>query len=201
MCSVRVAADDLVVVHALQDGGFHYQELALTPWLDLSRWEPRGYRVTRRVTAGDIPELCRISRAAFRTDRFHTDPRFDGNAANGVYERWIRTWHGQTGGETVDLVLVHEDRVAGFFLSRLFTPHATAGRRIAALVLGGVDPALSGKGLGTRMYCDMMDAVQQRADYASVTIAVRNSAVLNLYNKLGFRISSAGEVTLHRWLD
>ena len=102
-----------------------------------------------------------------------------------------------------------EECVARFGRSRLLSeppfacdpPHATAGRRIAALVLGGVDPALSGKGLGTRLYCDLMDELQQRADYASVTIVARNSAVLNLYNKLGFRISSAGEVTLHRWLD
>jgi hypothetical protein len=32
-----------------------------------------------------------------------------------------------------------------------------------------------------------------------VLVVTRNAAVVNLYAKLGFRISAGGQVTLHRW--
>ena len=200
MCSARVMTEDLVVLGALERAGFTFQEHLLLPWRRLDTWELHGFGASRLTQAEDVPEMCRIARAAFRTDHFHTDPRFDTAAADGLYERWIRSWHREPPSGARSRVLLVDGRVAGFFLYRVEESSAALGGvRTADLVLGSVDPQHAGKGLGWLMYCDTVDDLKPRADLVHVLVVTRNAAVVNLYAKLGFRISAGGQVTLHRW--
>jgi len=200
MCAARLTVEDLVAIGALERAGFTFQEQMVLPWRRLDTWEPRGFGASRLTEPGDVPEMCSIARAAFRTDHFHTDPRFDGAAADGVYERWIRSWHQVPPHGARSRVLLVEGRVAGFFMYRVEEPSpALGGVRTADLVLGSVDPQHAGKGLGWRLYCDTVDDLKPRADLVHVLVVTRNAAVVNLYMKLGFRFSAGGQVTLHRW--
>jgi ribosomal protein S18 acetylase RimI-like enzyme len=200
MCAARVTVEDLVVIGALQRAGFTFQEQMVLPWRRLDTWEHRGFGASRLTEPDDVPEMCRIARAAFRTDHFHTDPRFEGAAADGVYERWIRSWHETPPYGARSRVLLVEGRVAGFFMYRVEEPSPALNNvRTADLVLGSVDPQHAGKGLGWLLYCDTVDDLKPRADLVHVLVVTRNAAVVNLYMKLGFRFSAGGQVTLHRW--
>ena len=198
-CSARLSADDLPALQALEAVGFHFQEHTLTPWRMLDDWDTRGFSVTRPTDESDIPRLCDIARRAFRTDRFHRDHRFDAAASDGLYEKWVRTWHNRPDPAKLSRVLVVDGHVAGFFMTEVIRPGGQASARVALIVLNAVDPERAGLGLGYRMYCDVLDCVRDEAEYASAVVASANVAVVNLYAKLGFRISTGGEVTLHRW--
>jgi ribosomal protein S18 acetylase RimI-like enzyme len=200
MCAARVTVEDLVVIGALERAGFTFQEQMVLPWRRLDTWEHRGFGASRLTEPADVPEMCRIARAAFRTDHFHTDPRFDAAAADGVYERWIRSWHETPPYGARSRVLLVDGQVAGFFMYRVEEPSAALNNmRTADLVLGSVDPQHAGKGFGWLLYCDTVDDLKPRADLVHVLVVTRNAAVVNLYMKLGFRFSAGGQVTLHRW--
>ena len=199
MCSARVPSDALAVVRSLEDGGFRYVELMLTPWRDLSGWEHRGFGVTRPAQPDDLPQMCAVARRAFRTDRFHRDRRFSREAADGVYDRWVRTWQVEQSHARCSRVLVLDGAVAGFFLLELLDPAGDGATAVAKVILNAVDPSRAGQGHGFRMYCDALDAASHDARYCSADVAAANPAVLNLYARLGFQLTSGGDVTMHWW--
>jgi len=206
--SARVPAEDLAVIGALEAAGFGFMEHLLTPWRAWKAWEPKHADATRFTEPEDLPILYNIARATFRTDHFHLDPRFDPAAADGVYARWIESWHADPPPGARSRVIVVDGRVSGFFMYRFTEPAGLAGhaggesktRRVTDLVLGGMAPDMAGRGQGYRMYCDVMDDAAANTEYGRVTIVTANVAVLNLYMKLGFRFSTGGEVTFHKWL-
>jgi ribosomal protein S18 acetylase RimI-like enzyme len=200
-CSARVSGDALMVVRGLEEHGFRFQEVVLSPWRDLATWRRRSFGVTRLTEAADVPALREIARRAFRTDRFHRDTRFPASAADAVYSRWVDTWHADRSSGRFSRVLLVDGSVAGFFLYEVSAGLPDAVRPVATLVLDAVDPDVAGRGLGYMMYCDVLDAVCSQASYASSTVAVANPAALGLYIRLGFRLTGSGEVTLHWWSD
>jgi hypothetical protein len=195
----RLPAEDLTAIGALQEAGFEFREHVLTPWRSWTDWQHRGFDVTRPTRPEDLPTLCRIARATFRTDHFHKDRRFGKEAADGVYSKWIASWHDDPPSGGRSRVTLVDGRVSGFFMYRFLEPSGVPGRTVTDLVLGGMDPEVAGKGNGYRMYCDVMDDAAAHTDYGRVTIVTSNVPVVNLYLKLGFRVSTGGEVTLHRW--
>lgn len=199
--TVRVPVEDLEVVGALEAAGFRFAEHLLTPWRSWEGWERKSMGATRPTEPADLPALCGIARATFRTDHFHLDPRFDGEAADGVYAKWIESWHAEPPQGGRSRVIIADGRVSGFFMYRFTEPAGLHGRRVTDLVLGGMAPDMAGRGLGHRMYCDVMDDAAANTEYGRVTIVTSNVPVLNLYVKLGFRFSTGGEVTFHKWLD
>lgn len=199
MCSARLSNDALPALHCLERCGFRYVELVLSPGRDLTTWQPREFGVTRQTTAQDLDRVCSIARAAFRTDRFHRDPRFERSAADGIYEKWVRTWHAEPSMGRFSRVLLLEGEIAGFFLFEVVAPPGAAQDAVARIVLNGVDPAITGRGHGFRMYCDALDAASRVARHATADIAAANPAVINLYTKLGFTMSDSGQVTMHWW--
>jgi ribosomal protein S18 acetylase RimI-like enzyme len=201
MCSARLSNDALTALQLLETSGFRYIELTLDPWRDLSTWEPRAVGGSRPTRTGDVDRLCAIARSAFRTDRFHRDPRFGRAAADGVYEKWIRTWHADSSANQHSRVLIHDDEVAGFFMFELFRPFGAAGQTVMRIVLNGVEPSKARTGVGFRMYCEALDEASDAASSATTTVAAANPAVINLYAKLGFRVTSSGEVTMHWWAE
>jgi ribosomal protein S18 acetylase RimI-like enzyme len=201
VCSARLSNDASAALRSLEASGFSYVELMLAPWRDLSDWEPRVYGVTREARAGDVESMCAAARAAFRTDRFHRDPRFDRDAADGLYERWVRTWVADRSSARHTRVLDLDGRVVAFFLYEVTDPTGDDECRVAQVVLNGIDPAYAGQGHGLRMYCDALDDASRRARYCTADVSAANPAVINLYAKLGFRLTSTGDVTMHWWAE
>ena len=196
MCSARLSVEARPALHALEAQGFRFQEHTLSPWRELAGWQSHGFAVTRETRPDDLPELGAIARRAFRADRFHGDPRFERAAADGLYERWLQTWHEAQAPEKWGRVLLVDGRPAGFILFDIIELPA---HRVGRVVLDCVAPELAGRGHGYQMHCDALDFLSGRAAYVSTVIATANSAALQLNIRLGFRFSGGGEVTLHRW--
>ena len=72
---------------------------------------------------------------------------------------------------------------------------------MARIVLNAIEPSKARRGGGFRMYCDALDEANQTARYATTTVAAANPVVINLYAKLGFRLTSSGEATMHWWSE
>jgi ribosomal protein S18 acetylase RimI-like enzyme len=194
-----VFGEHLQALWALEDAGFRYVDAILAPWLDLSTWQPRGFGVTRAASVADTDALRSIARRAFVTDRFHRDARFDREAADGVYEKWLATWLGDAGRDRVALVLTHDGAPAGFLLLDWEPAPGDAHGEVARIVLNAVDPQVAGRGHGYRLYCDALDIASRRARYCTADVAAPNANVVNIYARLGFGLRSGGDVTLHRW--
>lgn len=201
MCSARLSSDALGALNRLERWRFRYVEQTLSPWRDLSTWVPMGFGVTRPTRAEDIERTCAIARTAFRTDRFHRDMRFDRAAADGVYEQWVRSWHADPSPGHYSRVLILDGAVAGFFMFELLAPLEEGAHTVARVVLNAIDASVAGHGHGFRMYCDALDVASEAARYATAVVAAANPAVVNLYEKLGFRLTSSGEVTMHWWSE
>jgi len=200
MCSARLSADALMTIHYMESRGFRFQELTLNPWRALTTWERKGYGVTRPAEPQDVPLMRRIARRAFRTDRFHRDARFSADTSDALYERWVITWHKEDRPGRHSVVLVVDGSVAGFLLYEV-SARTHGGATIGDLVLGGLDPDAAGKGNGFMLWCDVLDALQPHAQFAPATVAAANPTVVNMYAKLGFHVTSSGEVTLHWWSE
>lgn len=199
LCSCRLSSEALPAIEALETRGFRFREATLTPWLDLSAWRRRRQVTTRPALPDDVEAMCAIARRAFRTDRFHRDDRIAAAAADGLYEKWVRTWHAEPRPERSSRVLLAGGAVVGFFMIELTRPLGSAGVAVAVIVLNAIDPAEAGQGFGYALYRESLDAASKQAGFASATIAAANTPVVNLYAKLGFRITTGGELTLHRW--
>ena len=197
--SARLSAEDLASIHALERAGYRFQELILTPWIDLAAWQPRGESLCRWAVAADEEQLCWIARRSFRFDRFHNDPRFTPRQGDGVYEHWMRD--ALRGGRPTTRVVVLElnGSLAGFAHAEaeLARPHGIPdiwrGR------LTAMHPDFTGRGLGIRLYHGAFDLAKPEAAYVSASFPTRNAPVIRMHQKLGSRYSSGGELTLHRW--
>jgi ribosomal protein S18 acetylase RimI-like enzyme len=199
MCSARLRAGALLTLGALEDAGFRFVELMLSPWRSLNDWTPKGHSVTRPTTRGDVDCIASIARASFSTDRFHRDTHFSRGAADGVYEKWVRSWFADDSLLKRSLTLVVDGTVAGFILFEL--PASSTGDSTVRIVLNAVAPEYRSGGYGFRMYSDALDEASQHADYVTASVAAANPTALNLYSRLGFALGGCGDVTLHWWAE
>jgi len=144
----------------------------------------------RRATEADMDAMTSIAARAFWSDRFHLDPNLPSNAADERYVRWIRRAF-----QDQELLYAYERTderaVIGFYHVRV----VSRGR--VDLMLAAVDPALSGRGLGSALYLSMMrECVGLGFTEARTRIVARNLPVLNIFSRLRFRFVGA-TTTLH----
>jgi RimJ/RimL family protein N-acetyltransferase len=189
--SCRLPHEELAESFFLESQGFRFVEMVLHPQISgLSRLElgNEGLFVDLATTR-DIPTLSAIAASAFGSERYHVDPRVDTGRANVRYAKWVE-------GSFVHpqqrlLKVVDGEDIVALFIIEVVAPgkvywHLTA-----------VAPRFQGKGMGWRSWRSMMHYHQsQGIDMVETTISARNSRVLNLYARLGFRFSPP-EMTFH----
>jgi dTDP-4-amino-4,6-dideoxy-D-galactose acyltransferase len=192
------AADDETIATA-EEHGFGMKDVRLTytrrlePSLkESSPAEPAGGRI-RPSQPDDSPVLERIADGSFIDSRFYFDRRFPRPAVTEMYKVWIR--QSVQGQADEVLVLEHDGRPSGFITCHLL------GDRQGQCRLGGLDPALRGRGLGLQMY----DAALRwfaRADVETVIYVTqaRNIRAQRLFQRLGFQ-SQSTQIWYHKWFD
>ncbi len=161
--------------------------------------ESAGFRAIEWVTQPDIklvpsvpahlPILADIAGSAFATDRFSMDPRLPRAAAGIRYRRWVESTPNHPVQRMLSIMI--EGAVAGFFITET-GPDASIHWHLTALA-----PELHGRGWGKRTWLSVL-AQHQEEGLRSVrtTISLRNTPVVNLYARLGFRFSPPS-MTLH----
>lgn len=189
--SCRLPHDHFSESFLLEKEGFRFIEMVLHPkisCLNHIELDSAGLIVIR-ATRSDLPVLSAIAESAFGSERFHVDPRVDSVRANMRYGNWVRSCLAHS-RQTL-LKVMHGEEIVALFVVEILESG------IAYWHLTAVAPHMQGKGFGWRAWRAMMHYHQQQGvDAIQTTISARNSRVLNLYARLGFRFLPP-ETTFH----
>jgi RimJ/RimL family protein N-acetyltransferase len=176
---------------AIESIGFRYVETILRPALSLtSPIDAPGTQLEVGVAGpADASALERIARRAFTTGRFAMDWRLPVTVNGERYAAWVRT--SMAGGSHQVFAARDRGEVVGLFITE-DRDDGTAYWHLTAM-----DPARQGQGLGKQVWHRMLRRHREDGMRAVETrISSHNSAVLNLYARLGFRFEDP-EMTLH----
>jgi ribosomal protein S18 acetylase RimI-like enzyme len=182
LCSCRVPHEQATESRFLQRQGFRFIELNYRPVLQNvqgRRFSTDGIEVLRAAPE-DEDELAQMAARTFRHGRFHQDPTLGAEIGNRRYETWLRNSFRLASQTTYKIVL--DGLAVGFFV----VEYPEEKRCFWSLI--GLAPALEGKGLGTRVWNTMASFHQQEGmESIETSISSHNTAVFNLYVKLGYR--------------
>jgi RimJ/RimL family protein N-acetyltransferase len=190
--SCRLPHDRMREAMILENHGFRFIEMVLHPQLDLQKKVlPRrdGKVVVEDAEEEDRQRICEIAASAFGVERYHMDPRIDSGLADERYRRWANSSFNHDSQQMFKVV--YQEKIIGFFL----VEDQPAGHVYWHLT--AMAPEWQGQGLGYHTWVAMLH--KHREDgwlRVSTTISARNSPVLNLYAKLGFRFQPP-EMTFH----
>jgi len=186
--------------------GFYFIEVALTPHLSLRRnvlleafeRDPapflRGRFSPGELHFGPVDQkdtsahraIRQIAGSSFNDDRFHLDPNCDPDVASNRYRLWV------------DQMLADEDH-RFFVLSREGQVMAFMVQRDTRLPLAGFAPPFARSGLGEFFWLStLLEMRKQNLSRVTTGISTNNTAVLNLYTRMGFRFREPTAV-FHYW--
>jgi ribosomal protein S18 acetylase RimI-like enzyme len=187
----RVLAEDAAAIGAFEDFGFHVVDVNVT--LERTGGEGLHGAGVAPATADQHDELLRVAASCFRYSRFHLDPLIPRDVADRVKRAWVSSYVDGTRG--VELLAVeHDGRAAGF----LAVLAAVDGARVIDLV--GVAAEAQGLGLGEALVSQVAPRHGEGGRTLRVGTQVANVPSLRLYEKLGFRVTSARAI-LHRHVE
>lgn len=193
MVSCRLPDATLKEGWALEAAGFRFIEMMISPvctrLAQVALGNPK--LKIRLADASDLDPLIAIASTAFGSERFHQDPRIDNKAADQRYSNWVED---SLEHATQKLYCVTCDEViVALFVTENREPNSVYWH------LTALDPARAGVGLGEQVWRAMLDYhASMGAIEVKTKIAVRNTVVMNLYAKLGFRFEHP-EMTFH-WM-
>lgn len=190
-CNCRIRHDQLQESFFLQQHNFRFVELNYSPELrGLDQLNlPASSIVIEPAQAEDQNLLAQMAGSIFKHGRFHQDPSLGPEVGNKRYKIWLLnsfSYPGQSIFKCVD-----NDEIVGFFVVEY------PGESRCHWSLIGLAPGLGGRGLGARVWQAMMSFHQDEGIKSIETsISSHNTAVFNLYVKLGFRFPLP-KVTFH----
>ena len=182
LVSCRLMHDRLNESMLLERRGFRFIEMVHRPLLVAVRDAafPEDDLEVSPATDGDLSTIEGIAGSAFKTDRFHLDPRLDHDFADRRYRRWVRTSLQHPAQRL--LKITEAGNVVAFFIVERF-PDSRCYWHLTA-----VAPPEQRKGLGKRIWRAMiMHHRSEGVDRIETTISAHNAAALNLYAGLGYR--------------
>lgn len=182
LVSCRLPHDALRESMFLETFGFRFIEMVFQPELEIDGVcpDPDPALKVAAPTPDELPGIEEIAAQAFTTDRFHLDHRLPAAAGGERYRRWVRS-AAQSADQRLVSVKEGENTVSFFVVQ-------TAEDGSCYWHLNAIAPAFQGKGYGKRVWRTML-AGHHAEGVRSVRsmISVRNTPVVNLYARLGFR--------------
>ncbi|MHB8810247.1 MAG: GNAT family N-acetyltransferase [Desulfobulbaceae bacterium] len=183
LVSCRLPHECLRESFLLETRGFRFIEMVYMPELDNLR--DRGlHRETglgiRPAEEGDLPALLHIAGTAFRSERFHMDPRLDAGLGDERYRRWVQSSFSHPHQRLY--AVSDQGQLVAFFITEML-PDGTCYWHLNA-----VASDKQGRGYGRRAWLAMLaQAGAAGAQRVRTCIVARNHRVLNLYARLDFR--------------
>lgn len=184
LVSCRLPHDRMAEGFLLEECGFRFIEMVFAPQFDLAQFDTAHQESELQVvraSEADMPALLAIAGSAFVNERFKMDPRLD----PGISDRRFQNWVANTPGHpTQELLVVRDgDRLLAFFVIEILQD-GTCYWHLNALAADA-----RGKGDGRRIWSKMMAHAKCMGSRSVHTVcAARNTGVLSLYARLGFRL-------------
>jgi len=197
---------DTSLMRVLAGSGFYLVEATICPLVVLEKSGPLRDFVANpssflpaRYALADIrivslertdAALCAAVRKtageSFSDDRFHADHNCEQSVADRRFVYWVDDLTGDP-GVAFDVMLLKE-RPIGFM-----------ARKAEDLILAGFARKYTGAGLGDFLWLSVLRKLKEAGlNQARTLISVRNTSVLNLYARLGFKFRDP-RVTFHYW--
>lgn len=193
MVSCRLSEASLKEGWVLEAAGFRFIEMMISPICTGLAQAPVGNPKinVRLADASDLDSLIAIASTAFGNERFHQDPRIDSEAADQRYANWVQDSFKHVAQNLYCVTC--DDLIVALFVTENREPNSVYWH------LTALDPTRTGVGLGEQVWRAMLDYhASMGAIEVKTKIAVRNTVVMNLYAKLGFRFEHP-EMTFH-WM-
>jgi GNAT superfamily N-acetyltransferase len=205
---VRLGKQYLPIAPIIERNGFYFVESTLVPYTSLkknSRFvefiRDRRPFVPSRYDAADLvfvlldkrsKDDCRkireIAAESFSDDRFHIDAKCSKEVADRRFVYWVDDLLGDDA--VIFNVLEHRGDATGFM-----------ARRGDNLILAGFAPQYINSGLGEYLWFAVLQDMQEQGIVQVRTlISSNNTAVLNLYVRMGFKFKDPA-ATFHYWSD
>ena len=184
LVSCRVPHDQMAEGFLLEECGFRFIEMVFAPQFDLAQFDATHQERELQVTRADdtdMPVLLAIAGGAFVNERFKMDPRLDPAISDRRFQQWVANTPGH---QTQELFVVRDgDRLLAFFVIELLQDGACYWH------LNALAPDARGKGDGRRIWSTMMAHAKYMGGRSVRTVcAARNTGVLSMYARLGFRL-------------
>jgi len=191
LVSCRLPHDRLRESMLLESQGFRFVEMVYPMRynsVQAAAFPASDLRI-ERATLSDLESIQEIGAAAFATGRFNMDPRIGPDLGGKRYAVWVANSL-QSESQIVVKALL-ENQLVGFFIYENRPDDSTYWH------LTAVSPAHQGRGIGGILWREMIMLHQREARKKIETVvSARNTPVLNLYAKLGFRFESP-QMTFH----
>ena len=191
LVSCRLPNDRLRESAWLESRGFRFIEMVLRPRIELLQASLPAHDALEiaPITAGDLAAVEDIAEVAFSTSRFLLDPALERGLSGQRYRRWVRTSFANPAHQVLKAEI--DGAIVGFFVVEERSD-GTAYWHLTAIA-----PAFQNRGIGKALWRAMLRRHQQGGMRAvETTVSAHNTAVLNLYAQLGFRLQPGG-MTLH----
>lgn len=182
LVSCRLSHDRLRESMLLEEQGFKFVEMVYPmrcSWVEAAAFPPSDLTI-ERATLADLEPIQNIGAAAFATGRFNVDPRIGPELGGKRYAVWVEnSLHSQS---QIVVKALLRGQLVGFFIYENRPDGSTYWH------LTAVSPAHQGQGVGGVLWRKMIMLHQREGCRRIETVvSARNTPVLNLYAKLGFR--------------
>lgn len=195
----RIPADDVALLHALEDRDFH----VLVPMVTLGSAVARKVEVAlpsgislSPIEPAQIHQVENISAKAFLWGRFTVDLRVPGEGAEKIHRAWTRNCCLGTHAKHV-LVARNKDAVLGFIALKF---HMAGTVKVGSIELMATAETSRGMGIGRALVQAGCNWLSDTVEYAVVRTELSNIPALRLYESLGFRVLNSS-LYLSRWGD
>jgi|GEM_PF-1624385 len=204
----RIPKKNYYVNQILERIGFYFIEQTLEPYTsfetnevfktflrDKNAFIPKRYKsasLSLLLLDKNDQRLCReiknIAAESFSDDRCHLDPNCSKEIADRRFVYWVSDLLANPKAHFY--LLLHGGHVAGFM-----------GLEGTNLILAALSNNYLKSGLGAYLWLSVMeDMYSQSIDHAHTLISANNTAVLNMYARLGFKFRNPA-VTFHYWTE
>lgn len=190
LVTTRIASERLVEIDKLQELGFHFVEMTISP--SLTHFVPEGegsYFEVHYATSFEIERIAGVAFEGFNVSRYHNDPKVSNEMANLRFRNWVYNAVSST-DQRVLAVVDEADELMAFFI------YSQDGNN-SYWHLTAIAKNFRGKGLARKIWRSVMNfQMNQGVTAFETTISAGNLPVLNLYPKLGFVLGKP-QVSLH----
>ena len=200
--SIRTAALELPLIHALESHGFYLIDNGITAFYhkdNAPKYEKSGYDI-RLFAQKDLPAVLEIMRGAYTQDRFHLDPNIPHEAAEELYQLWIE--HSATCPKDQEWVLIAERKgvIKGFFQYQ-YEKEFSEATGIGLFSYGPAAVVRDRTALGA--YYSLLsfavhDSIMRGGTYAMTRIPFGIQPILKLTLRLGPSFMT-NDLTFHHW--